>query len=1208
MPVPRHADLLAELDPLSHGERLRRAADLARAHAGDPALAALVDALLAGDAYEASLAVTLAQAVRDLPRLAAALRHRSLGVRRQALAYLVPAAPDRPAPARPVPSDTPHSPVPSDTPHSPVPSDTSVPSDTPHSPVPSDTSVPSDTPHSPVPSDTSAPPDLAAEILGLAPALRRWALRELVRAGRRGLAAALFPELLARHGPREAVGLLPLLPADELRRRLPELAHAGPRWRSLVLRHPDLATDHLRGRLAAATPRERPRVWHLHGDLVRALAELRPRDLFDLLEAHPDTIPVPLLLRLDRELARADPGRLLAALEQPTARAHLACGLPRSLLRQIRRFSPAGRLRLARLVAERPDRLAELLAVVAPAAREALLDGACPDVDPARVWPDVLLEALPRARRRREAARMLALPAVRADPDRTLALTAFLALDDARPALQRACQAADADERGRGVARLIACAGRSGPLHAVLEHLLPRLKNEQDPVRLQALQALARAPVAAFTADDARPLTALLRHVTEARDTSHATRSAGQQLAFRLLRGHAVATPALFDAGLDLLRLLAGQTGALVLPDLSRGLPRRTGPALVAALAPRIAAATARERPDLVLALATALGRRGHGLPALTALLEPLTTARPEHVASRAIGLLLGDPRGRDERVRALLAWDRSVIAIPQVLAHLHRRRQAWLDPFLDGAAIKGRFLSGKTVYVLPVHDGFHRWLPRQQRAFARVIVRAAGDPGHAHHARAQVIAQLARLPVTGVADFAAYLQGDEVPVIEAALGALAWIDAPAEALPVLLEHAAGDRARVAMYAVPRVARFVDAAALARTLTALVLDEGRKLTVRKEALRLLGQHRGPASVPAIAAVLARDDVHRDLRIAAGHAARSLLDDPRALGLLAPLAGAGDPDLARSLLDASPGQLPAAARRGYAALVLAVAAHPDLTARRAAIRALPDWSAGQEARVADHLADLVLDTATVDVWQDAVPALVAVAGDLAARASAATSDLADASPGRAATSDLADASPGRAAGDPPAALVRVLAGLAADDRDPDPDARDLPARQRLLAVHAALCGLPRARRLSFGTAWAALADRLAADELWPLAAGLRLAGLDLAADPAADLLALAADARADLFLDELVACLSGQVADAGPALAPAGLLALADRLAVGPPPAARLALALVAAAGARAAWPADARARLAALRAHPDLRVRAAARRVFARPEAPLTSS
>ena len=1140
--LPETDALLATLDPLSFSERIREVTALARAHRGDALLPRRIRQMLAQDALAAALAVEMAQAVGDRDALVAALDHRSLGVRRLAVVYLAR------APA-PVPADI-----------------------------------------LPVPEDIRAAPGASASLPelvdALAPALRRALLKQLVRRGQRAAARQLFPRLLARHGPREAAVLLPVLEASTVRAELPVLAHAVGCWRSLLLRHPAVVTEHLAARLAAAPARDQPGVWQQHAGLVGALAELRGAALFDLLDRFVDTCPPYLLWARLGELARTDAARLVALLERPPLRALAGShGLPRKLLNQLVRFDAGQRVQLGRLVGERPELLAPLLRRVAPGAREALVDAVYAGQERAlRIWPDVVLDSFPAALQRREAARMRALAAVQADPDRARALAAYLDLAAAQEVLHPALRAADADERGRAVARTIACAGREAwrpggdpeALTATLALLLPRLRNDQDPVRLAAFMALAQVAAARFREADADPLRALVTAAIEARDTSHATRQSIQQLAFRLLRSHATAADgALFAVGLELLRLLAAQSASLTLPDLSRGLPRRTAPAIVAALQPLLAAASARERPQIILALATALGRRGWGLAALDELLAPLRTAKPDHVATRALTLLLADPHRRDERVRSLLAWDRSVIALPAVHMHLHLRRQALLDPFLTGAAIKGRFLTGKTIYVPPFERGFHRWLPRQQRAFVALLGLAAHDRGQAHWTRAQVIGRIARVPVTSVADFAPYLASAEVPVVEAALGALVWTDAPSEALPVLLEHLDGDRARVAMYAVPRVARFIAAATLTPILIDLIVGPGRKVTVRKEALRLLGEHRSGDSVPALQRALALPGLHKDVAIAVGHAARNLLDDPRALALLADLAGSPEPDVARSILDPRPELLPAAARPGYAALVLGLARHPDLATRRAAVAALPTWSSGQEAASAAALAAIVLDLAGGDTWSEACAALVAIGSD----------------------------------GSATDAIVRAAAGLAARAADPGDDPqRDLPARQRLLALVAALRALAPAQRLSLRTALAAVADALAADELWPLAAGLRVAAIDLAdRDAAATALQrLAADARADVFLGELVTCLEDQVTTTSAHVEPADLLALAARLAAGAGPAARLALALVVAAGHRAAWPPAACAGLAQLRAHPDLRSRHAALQVFTRPEAVAT--
>ncbi len=1125
-PLPTLDALLEALDPLSFSERIREATALARIHAHDPALPARLGQLLAGDHYTALLAVAMAQAVRHRATLVEALAHASLIVRRLAVDSLTRVL-------EPVPED------------------------------------------------------MLSLVHAVAPALRRALLKGLVRRGQRTIGRLLFPEVLARYGPREAAVLLPVLEDSNLRAALQSLGHVVGNWRSLLLRHPGPVRARLLADLEAAAPRERSGVWQQYAGLVHALAELQGAALLDLLERFADTCPPHLLWPRLGDLARVDPERLTALLERPQPRdLLLRQGLPRRLLNQLWRCSDEQQVRIGRLLASRLESLAPLLLRRAPGHREALLDAILIDQErSSRLWPDALMDALPTALQRREAARMLALPVVLADPERCQALAAYLDYAAARPLLQPKLRAADADERGRAIARTLACAARetSRPggdreaLTGALELLLPRLKNDQDPVRLAAFAALVRVPPGRLRIADLTPLQALVTAAIEARDTSHTTRQHIQQLAFNLLRTHAgAADDPRFTAGLTVLQQLARQSATLSLPDLSRGLPRRSAPAIVEALRPQLTAASERDRPQIVLTLATALGRRGWGLAALDQLLLPLRTVKPDHLAARALTLLLADPRRRDERVRELLAWDPSVISLQPVLMHLHRRRQAWLDPFLEPRPIRGRFLDGKTLHVLPVDSGFVRWLPRQQRAYAALLARAATDRGHAHWTRAAVIARLARLPITTITDFAPYLDSPEVPVIEAALGALVWTDVPIAAMPVLLRHLDGDRARVAMYALPRVARFLDAATLTPILIDLITGAGRKVTVRKEALRLLGEHRSPASVPALQRALAQEGLHKDVAIAVGHAARSLLDDPRALDLLATLAAAPEPDIARSILDPRPAQLPAAARSPYAALILGLTRHPDLTTRRAATAALPIWSSGQEATIADALVAVLLDLDTGDTWSEASAALVTIDSDGAASPT----------------------------------LIRGVAGLAALAAQPGSDPqRDLPARQRLLAVLTRLHDRPRAQRLALRPTYDAIARTLHDDDLWPHAAALRVCALDLTADDAhLALQALTTEPHAELFLAELLAAFTRQVAEARPLLEPNLLLALAARLDPTVPTAARLALILITATGEHTGWPAQARTALHALRQHPNPGVRNAARQIFTRPEAPPTTS
>lgn len=1112
--VPRRGALLASLDGLGHAARLERVCLLGRDHASDPALASLIDALLAGDAYEGVLAVHLAQAARDLGRLAGALDHPSLTVVRHAAFYL-----ER------------------------------------------------------MPEADAA---LEARVATAAPAIRRHLLKGIVRAGRHRLGRALFPGVLAAHGPRDAALLLPCLAASDAASALRELEHGVTGWNPLVRRHPELVRDTLRDALAAAPEALRAAVWARRWPLVTTLADARPADLLALALAFVSSVPWPRLRDLLGALTRTSVEDVLTLLEHPALRGAYDA-LPIGLLNALDRFTGPQLIRLAQLLRERPESLAAVLSRLAPSRREALLDAVYAGEDTGlREWPEVLLAALPRARQRREAARMLGLAAVVADPTRTLRLTAFLDLAAAQPVLVRAARAADADARGQALALLVACAGRAHDLSGVLPIVAQRMRNEQDPVRLTAIRALAGVPARAFSPSDAPALEAIATSVAEARDTSWSTRQALQELAHKLLRSHAAAPDGvLFTAGLALLRRLAEQTPHLNLPRLDAGMPRGTAARLFAALAPLLRAATDRERPGLLLDLATAFGRRAFEVPELTVALERLVGQKPDSVSSRAISLLLDDPAERDARVARFLAWDPSVIAIAPVHQHLHRRRQEWLDPFLTGEPIEGRFLSGKTIYVLPLDDGFFRWLPRQQRAFAALLERAVADREQPSFTRAHALAVRARLAVTTAADLAPYLAAATVPVREAALGALVWTDRPADALPLLLEHLDGDAARVAMYAMPRCARYVPPAQLAAALAGLATDPARKVTVRKEALRLLGTFRGPGALAVLAGVLAQPELHKDVAIAVGHAARALADAPEALELLALLAAHPEPDVARSLLDGTSASLPAAARAAYAELVLGLLTHPDPLTRRATASALPWWVAGCEVDGARALAARARDLGETACWDVALDGLVA----------------------------LAETAPTGAV------LVDTAAALA---REAPPEAvilpeRDLPARQRLTGLVARLCAMPAHRRYERRAILDAVAQACAAhDDLWHLGAQLTLAATELALPEAAERLrALSAHPLAAAHVDALAAWLEAHAVAASQA-SPDALTEHAEALGSARPAAARLALALVTAAGRRGSWPTGIQARLAALRAHPDVAVRAAARDVIVHPEPVLT--
>lgn len=984
-------------------------------------------------------------------------------------------------------------------------------------------------------------PDLSAILTRVCPAVRSGLLSILSTRATPEQAAALLPMVEERYGPGEAVHLLRALSAEELGRHLPRLAPRLANWGGLATRHPAPTLAFLRQRLESAPDRERARLWLVYRQAWRALAEHHPGEVMQLaLELHPPEqlppIPLGLLARSQPDLVET----LLTRAELPP---------PADLARKIRRLGSERIQRLARHFAHDSTLLARLLAACPPSWRQAAFESAYQGADlSAREWPLEMLECLPHQLRIREAERMLGLRAVSLEPQRRQEVAAFASTAVGEGILESETRAALAEDRALALGRLLKCyALNRADLGPLLQRLVPRLKNEQDPVRLAACAALRASQLGPASLE---PLGLLVDAVVQARDTSWATRNVLQQLGMELLRRGALEPEGPFlPFSLDLQRKLVGQSGSLAWPRLS-DLPLGSEQALYGAFQRWVKASNERDRYSPVLSLAAALGKRARNLPGLQKLLGEATRAKPDWVAHQAVHLWLEDPAQRDQRARRLLDHDPSAIAIQTVFWHVHRRRQDWLDPYLQGKLIKGRFVSQKTVYLIPARDGFHRWLPRQQRVFAKLLRPVIEDSKRHDGERTATLFTLCRLQTTRLDDLRGYLESSQVPMQEAALQGATYLDQPGQALSELLQYLDGDRARVAMYAVPRVARFTPPDLLAEKLGELLSRERLKVTVHKEALRLLGAHRVSGASQTLLSQWQRPELHRDVRIAVLHAARAILNET--CWEILSEATRGQAEVTRALLDQSPELLPEKARRLYAELVIRVAGSSDARVREAAFGVLPQWAAGLEEPVARALASALLDLEVGPEWRVAAEGLVRVAGD----------------------------------GLGLEVLTETARALEARPQAPDAEPeRDRPAWQRLNRLVGLLGRVAWRKRK-------ALSETLRHLVGGELGVRLQVAALDWPA-----LQSLEDPAESDGIALE---AFEAELAD--PGFVWEGLERAYQRLSPGPPAWRRMAVRLVAAAGRRSGWEQEWRERLLALRRDSDSRVRWDACQVFTREE------
>ncbi|CAH1221913.1 HEAT repeat domain-containing protein [Paenibacillus sp. JJ-223] len=915
--------VLEELDSLGYSERMKHIALLGRQHQDEAAYSALLIALLeSGTAYEAHLALSGASVVKDAQAVLLALEHPKAGVRGRA-AGLLP-------------------------------------------------EVVTDSNYS-----------IEAAMVSLSYHGRRQLLRSIVNTYRQDWAERLLPLVLARWGAQEASLILSVCSEETVRSRLPELGYALRNWRILTERYPELVADYLEKSLQNATHQEKAYIWWRLSSAIEVLSVSRPAAVLECaLKYGPTDTIHPVLKRQLGILIQTNPEGVFELLTREEARGYLLShGVPAGVLKKKKWFTAAQWTMLTVLLADQPLHVAKVLDALAPSCRAAIFDAAYPENErKTRVFPKQLLDVLPHRLRDKEAARMLELRDIRDDRDNMLEMTARRLIAHSREKLEQAVQVSNADERAAAYGHLIRSTALSRRGMDETLRFLTRVKNDQDPVRSTVMAELSNCPTPMFTEEHIDDLTLLVDSVIEARDTSYGTRSATEKLAFAILREHALEPESdLFQFALRTFGRLAMRDGQFALFSMDwDSMPSRALETLFETIYAFGVEANKRENDNVVLRMAGSFGKAVERLPKLQLLLEELVYAKT--VSTQAVRYWLLPYKTRDERVRELLDRDPSFISFHDVFMHLHLKRQEWLDPFISGKVIKGKHLSGKTIYVVPAHNGFHRWLPRQQKALASLLERVALDGKRSFHERASAMRSLASMPDYCSDQLEVLLQDEEVHVVEAALYAYSLWEEPEQALPVLLDNLDGDRARVAMYSIPRCMRRVSPVLLTSLLSDLLNREKLKITVRKEAIRLLGAYKSSESMTLLIREYEKPNVHKDVVIAIGHAARQCLDDERSWTMLGTMASSPQRDIARSLLNQHSGELPEKDRPRYLQLITEIADHDDAVVAKAAFQTMSLWVNGNEETIAASAGKAIIDLEDNARWKTALDTLIAACRD------------------------------------------------------------------------------------------------------------------------------------------------------------------------------------------------------------------------------------
>ncbi|MGW7686034.1 hypothetical protein ACWGID_35155 [Kribbella sp. NPDC054772] len=997
-----------------------------------------------------------------------------------------------------------------------------------------------------------------------APATLRSRLVSLVRRQRREhLAVRLIDEHRARWGDVAATGLLDATDHATVARLLPELAYcvSPSGWRGLAKHHPDEVLTFARETLPADDE-----WWQSVGHGVTGMLRQDPDAVLALIKQAVPAHDLPVaVLDILGPLTDRDPGGVLELVLAPDRRGVVRRALTPAFRRRLHRYSDDELIALGQIVW--PD-LAELLHALAPARRARIFAGVTQGIDLGQAQlSSSLLDVLPHAVRFEQAHRMLALPTVREDASVRRSITGHLPYDEAFALLEPDAGDPDASVRTSVHQSIVRSARRPEQVVQAVRWAAERVRNDQDPVRLNVVNAIARLSPTLLTNELLASLDTLLDDALNARDTSWSTRRALSRLAERSVVEGAVGNrPAVLEWGLQAHARLAENIGTLTLDGLVENLPRGREVEVYDVLRPAIEAAAKRNEFGLALAVAEAFGRRAWALEPLQAVLEQAVWSNQEKTVQPACRHWLNAPSTRRERVEQIITRDVRMARWHAVWWLVTELRTDLLDPVFAAADQIRRFGRNSPSWEVPSY-ALRLWLPRQQARYAELLVGVARDEGMPDWYRASAVKTLGRVPSAGRPALDEFLASDDVLLQEAALAALAWTERPDLAMPLLLAHAGDDRARVAVYAAARAARFVRPSLLPGLLQPVLTREGVKVTSRKAAVRMLGELRAPGA----GAVLTEtwSGAHRDVRAAiARTVSQYLLYDAAAWAVLEQ-AVHDSPATALALTGRRAYDVPLGYRSRYADLLIAVTTRAEPEVVGPALLALRGWARYNTAAAqvcADFISNLSLRSR---VWRDAITALVAMVTN-----------------------------------SPPTGLdelvevVRLLVRLEANPSLPNATAdRDHPARQRLAYLISELTAQLSRRSAEDRQLAITVADELTAVEFLDF----RLELLVLASiDPLAlrDLVAddpLAAATAADL--------LAARLAATEPTWTPADLLPAAESLTRSPDPSSGLlAHTLITAAATRTNWSPEWRTLLIALRNHPHPHIRRQALTLTTAPE------
>lgn len=819
--------------------------------------------------------------------------------------------------------------------------------------------------------------EIENEIVNLSYECRKMIINTICSSNNREAAERLFPIIYTKYGILEARKLFNLCSHETVKKYINEVGYAIYHWDKVAVHHEEIFTEYFKKSLEKSRGQERTYKWYEFLDGAKVLAITNADFLLDLAIEYPAKDRMySLLFNNLGVLARKNPSKLCNIICSKECRKELLLyGIPKCIISN-NSITMQQLIEIGKILKNENKHIKNILHALKPSRREEFFVSVYDENEINKKIFDVkILEELPHNLRNNVAKNMLNNKEVINDKNKYLSILACYDISLSREKLEKEATASKAEERSLALG-LIAknTAINKKEVQMTLSYLC-RIKNDQDPVRREVLEELSKYNPLLFHDEDVLSLDIISKSVIEARDTSYGTLEYLGKLAFNILSCTIDKEDSeLFKFSQGVLLCISKRRGSLALYRLNN-IKKKCRYKIFDVFYEFLKDCNNRENYSCTIKMADLLAEDGYKIINLQELLKEAVMSKDANYSRQATKYYLADPKERDNRVEMLLNADNSFISVNEVFNHIHTKRQELLDPYIKGNVIKGKFLTGKTIYLVPATEEFYKYLPYQQRIFKDLLKRVVSEKTYSYYERTKALHAVANMPDIDPYYLVKLTKGNEVPIIESALHAISAIDEPKKAIETLLDNLDGDKARVSMYSLSKCIKRVEPKSVDKAIYDILKKDKLKITVKKEAIRLLGEYKSDDNMKLLLAQSQKENINKDVQIAIGAATLKYLDYEFAWTSLEKMIALKESNAIRSLLSNYPENIVPKHRDKYLNLILKIAKSDDNEVSKEALMTMKKWVSINPKLIADFAYNTLIDFKNNTRWKVSLDLLI-----------------------------------------------------------------------------------------------------------------------------------------------------------------------------------------------------------------------------------------